>query len=366
MSSGTRISRLLDQCRKAGLDGVIITPGPNMRYLIHFTLEVFERHSFLLAGFNRKPALLVPLLDEEKAVESVGNLCDVSSYRDEDGPWKWVEQMLSDVSGVAGVEGVMSLGLYRMLESRAKRLRFVEVDDLLRSMRVVKDAEEVARHRESAKILQEAMLRTLGEFHVGVRERELMFAFHRHACELGAETSYCLIQSGPNSSKPHMEPTARKIGRDEILVFDAAVTYDGYYSDITRTVSTGKISEKQKGIFEVVLKAQEQAIKQAGPGVLAEQLDQVARKHISDEGFAQYFIHRTGHGLGLEVHEEPYIRAGNKTPLREGMIFTVEPGIYIPGQFGVRLEDNLVVSSSGVENTTTLPKTLILREMLNP
>ncbi|MEM4315729.1 MAG: Xaa-Pro peptidase family protein [Nitrososphaerota archaeon] len=365
MSSGSRLGRLLDECRKAGMDGVIILPGPNMRYLIDFTLEVFERPAFLLAGFGGRSTLLVPQLDEERAREAVGSVCDVASYSDETGPWKWLEWLLSDKTGFVGVEDRMPLGLYRMLESRAKQLRFVGVDTLLRSLRVSKDSEEVARHREAARILQEAMLRTLAELSPGIRERELMFTFHRHAYGLGAETSYCLIQSGPNSAKPHMEPTAKPIEVDETVVFDAAVTYRGYYADITRTVVIGEPSETQMSIFNTVLEAQRTAIQASGPGVPAEEVDRAARKLIADAGLAEYFIHRTGHGLGVEVHEEPYIRYGNKTPLTSGMIFTIEPGIYLPGQFGVRLEDNLVVSSSGVENTTKLPKTLSLRVTLS-
>lgn len=365
MAFEARLDRLLSECRKEGIDGLIIVPGPNMRYLIDFTLEVFERPAFLVAGFGDKPALLVPHLDYERAQEAVSKLCEVASYTDETGPWKWMEERLSGLVGVAGVEGRISLELFKNLEKRADRLSFVMIDEFLHGLRVSKDREEVSRHREAARILQEAMLRTLAEFRPGVKERELMFRFYKHADELGAETSYCLIQSGPNSAKPHLEPTSKTVENGDVLVFDAALTYRGYYADITRTLCIGQPSDTLVKIYNIVLEAQQNALDKAMPDIPAEDVDKAARKRIADEGLAQYFIHRTGHGLGLEVHEEPYIKNGNRKPLKNGMIFTVEPGVYLPGRFGVRIEDNVVVTSSGIENTTYLPKTLSLRETLS-
>ncbi len=270
------------------------------------------------------------------------------------------------MSKPTGVEGRMTLGLFKKIEKMAVRLRFVEVDEVLQGLRVCKDSEEVSRHRESARMLQEAMLRTLAELCPGVKERELMFRFHKHAYELGAETSYCLIQSGPNSAKPHLEPTSRAVKSDDVVVFDAALTFRGYYADITRTVCMGRPTDSLTKVYNTVLEAQQNALETAKPDIPAEDVDRAARKIIADEGLAEYFIHRTGHGLGLEVHEEPYIKNGNKNPLKNGMIFTVEPGVYLPGRFGVRIEDNVVTTSSGIENTTYLPKTLSLRETLGP
>lgn len=148
------------------------------------------------------------------------------------------------------------------------------------------------------------------------------------------------------------------------MVFDAGVTYDGYYADVTRTVCLGDPGDEAEKIFEAVLEAQSRALEQVGPGVKAEQLDRAARGVIARRGYAQYFIHRTGHGLGLEVHEEPYIREGSPTILKAGMIFTVEPGIYLPGRFGMRLEDDVVVTKAGCENLTYLPKSLYIGDYL--
>jgi len=365
MNVEAKLTKLLVKCRDVGIDGVIILPGPNMRYLIDFSLETFERPAFLLAGFGLRPTLLVPRLDEERAREAIGDSCEIVSYMDETGPWVLVERLLSGLTGTVGVEDRIPLGMYRILKSYGGQLKFVEVDPILRLLRVVKNSEEIDRHRTAARILQEAMVRALSEISDGTKERELMFVFHKYAHELGAETSYCLIQSGPNSAKPHMEPTSRQIKSEDIIVFDAAVTFRGYYADITRTFKLGRTrtNDSTTKIFNIVLEAQQSAIHVAGHGVPAEEVDHAARKIITAAGFSNYFIHRTGHGLGVEVHEEPYICDGNKKMLTNGMIFTVEPGIYLPNQFGVRLEDNIIITSAGIENTTKLPKTLNLHEL---
>jgi Xaa-Pro aminopeptidase len=346
-----------------GVDGAIILPGPTMRYLIDFTLEVFERPALLLAWQGDTPVLIVPKLDEEKAVNSVGDYIDVKSYDDEEGPWTAVNRLFKNKRGIVGIEGKMPLWLYKTLSHRAEHINFREVDEILINMRVVKDDDELTRHRESARILQEAMIRTLADLHVGIRERDLMFIFYKNVYELGGNTPICLIQSGANSAKPHMEPTNKPIEDSDVIVFDAALSYEGYYSDITRTVVLGKASETAAKLFNIVYAAQAMAIKTAGPNIPAEKVDHSARAVISAHGYGEYFIHRTGHGLGLEVHEEPSIKAGNTSPLRPGMVFTVEPGIYIPATIGVRIEDNLVVTPSGVENTTVrIPKTISIRD----
>lgn len=351
-----RLEKLLDLCKTTGVDGVMILPGPNMTYLLDFTLEVFERPSFLLAVAGQTPLLVVPELDRERAEEAVGGLCQVLSYDDETGPWKIVDEHLSGLSGVLGVESKMPVGLLGKIQRRATKLRFDEIDHLIKSMRVVKDPSEIGRHKDAARILEQAMLITMNEIRAGMKEREVMSLFFKLCYDMGVEKGYCFVQSGPNGAKPHLEPTSKIIQENEVIVFDASVCYRGYYADFTRTIVLGKPTPEHEKIFNTVLDAQQRAIDSVRPGVSAEQLDRAARGRIAEEGYAEYFIHRTGHGLGVEVHEEPNIVEGNKAPLMPGMIFTIEPGIYLTGKFGVRLEDDIIVGHSGYENTTRLPK----------
>jgi len=364
MLSSSRLNIFLKLCVESGVNGAIILPGPDMKYLIDFTLEVFERPALLWAWEDDTPVLIVPKLDEEKAVNSVGDYVDVKSYGDEEEAWTVIDRLFVKRRGVVGIEGKMPLWLYKMLSHRAAQITLREVDEILSSMRVVKDDYELMCHRESARILQEAMIRTLTDLRVGIREKDLMFVFYKHVYDLGGDAPICLIQSGANSAKPHMEPTNKSIEESEVIVFDAALSYKGYYSDITRTVVLGKPPENAVKLFNIVYDAQVKAINAAGPGVPAGAVDQSARSVISEQGFGQYFIHRTGHGLGLEIHDEPSIKAGNTSPLRRGMVFTVEPGIYLPGTIGVRIEDNLIITSSGVENTAGLPKTLSIHDFV--
>lgn len=354
----SRLKRFLELCRASGFEGAVIVPGPNMRYLIDFTLEVFERPAFLLIGFDREPAMVVPKLDRDRVEEAIGRYCEVLSYGDETGPWGLVERLFSGLSGVVGVERRLPVGLYRALAQRAPGLRFEEVDRVVVGMRVRKDPDEVVRHAMAARVLEEAMLQTMAELKPGTTERDAMSKFHRLCHDLGAESAYCLIQSGPNSANPHLEPTSRTIREGDVVVFDASVCYRGYYADFTRTLVVGNPGPEQERVFNVVLESQQRALDAVATGIPAEEVDRAARSVIAREGFASFFIHRTGHGLGVEVHEAPDIVEGNRSPLEPGMIFTIEPGIYLPGKFGVRLEDDVVLGSSGYENTTRLPKAL--------
>ncbi|MDW8043370.1 MAG: Xaa-Pro peptidase family protein [Nitrososphaerota archaeon] len=354
----SRLKRFLELCRASGFDGAIVVPGPNMRYLLDFTLEVFERPAFLLAGFDREPVMVVPQLDRDRVEEAIGRYCEVLPYGDGTGPWGFVERLLSGLSGVIGVESRTPVWLYRNLVQRAPGLKFDIVDHVIVSMRLPKDPDEVVRHVMAARVLEEAMLETMAEFRPGMTERDAMTTFLRRCYDLGAESVYCLIQSGPNGANPHLEPTSRRIREGDAIVFDASVCYRGYYADFTRTFVLDRPDPEQERVFSVVLEAQQRALDAIAVGVSAEEVDRAARSVIAHEGYASFFIHRTGHGLGVEVHEAPYIVEGDKSPLVSGMIFTIEPGIYLPGKFGVRLEDDVVLGSTGYENTTKLPKAL--------
>ncbi|MER3601698.1 MAG: aminopeptidase P family protein [Nitrososphaerota archaeon] len=367
--AGGRLLALREKALSEGLDGVLLLPGPNMRYFLGVSTESYERLTIALLSFKGSSSILVPRLDLERVGEqlAVGEM-ELFSYGDDEDPWLKVASMLSRAGlekGTVGVEGTMPFKVLTRLRVLGEGLALREIDPVFYELRAVKEEAELAAHRRASAILQEAFMATLADLREGMEEREAAFLFRKRALELGAESvPFCLVQSGPDGAKPHLGPTARRIGRGEPVVFDAGVTYDGYYADVTRTVCLGDPGDEAEKIFEAVLEAQSRALEQVGPGVKAEQLDRAARGVIARRGYAQYFIHRTGHGLGLEVHEEPYIREGSPTILKAGMIFTVEPGIYLPGRFGMRLEDDVVVTKAGCENLTYLPKSLYIGDYL--
>jgi Xaa-Pro aminopeptidase len=195
----------------------------------------------------------------------------------------------------------------------------------------------------------------------GVSESSISFEIEKTIKQSGGESvPFCLVLSGSNSALPHGETSNRKIDKKDVVLMDVGAVYEGYYADLTRTVFVGEATKIQRKIYETVLKAQEAAIKTIKPGVKAEQVDMAARKIIEDSGYGKYFTHRTGHGLGLDVHEEPYITLGNKTVLKSGMTFTIEPGIYFPGKFGVRIEDDISVSKTQGELLSNLCKEILI------
>lgn len=358
-----RLAALRERAGLEGLDGVLLLPGPNLRYFLGVVTESYERPTLCLLSFRGPSSMLVPRLDLERVRDQlVVEDVELIPYADDEDPWRIVREMLerARLGGCTlGVEGRLPFKTFTRLVGLSPGLSLREVDELFYGLRVVKDEHEVEAHRRASRILQEALRATLREVRVGLEEREVKLLFERNAFALGAESvPFCLVQSGPNAAKPHLEPTERRIREGELLVLDAGVTWGGYFADVTRTVCLGEPGEEQRRVFDVVVRAQSEAIRHARPGVRAEELDRAARDVIAKHGYGPYFIHRTGHGLGLEVHEEPFIREGSPTALARGMVFTVEPGIYLPGRLGVRLEDNLVVTEQGHENLTYLPKSL--------
>jgi Xaa-Pro dipeptidase len=207
-------------------------------------------------------------------------------------------------------------------------------------------------------IAEKALLATLPQVKIGMTElelaSELMLQLFRARCDPEMPFSP-IVSGGPNSANPHATPSTRQLTPGDLLVIDWGASHDGYISDITRTFSIGTMEPEFTKISQVVLQANQAGRDTAKPGVAASQVDQAARMMIASAGYAQYFTHRTGHGIGMEAHEEPYIRAGNQLTLEPGMTFTIEPGIYLPGKNGVRIEDDVAITPGGLECLTSLP-----------
>jgi Xaa-Pro dipeptidase len=249
----------------------------------------------------------------------------------------------------------------RYLEAAFPQAEFVDGSAAIARLRRIKDAGEVAAMQRAAEIAEAALAATLKQVKVGMTERQIAGLLVTEILKAGSDTHLPfapIVASGPNSANPHAAPGDRQLQAGDLLLFDWGASMDGYFSDITRTFAVGEISEELKRIYEVVRLAN-QAGREAGkPGTAAATVDIAARDAIEDNGYGEYFIHRTGHGLGMEPHEEPWIRGDNQAKLEEGMAFTVEPGIYLPDKGGVRIEDNVVVTADGLKSLTTFPREL--------
>jgi Xaa-Pro aminopeptidase len=345
-----RAGRLAEQLRSAGLEGAIIVPGPNLVYYTGVSAHLFERPFLLLVQGEGDAHLLAPKLEAGPFSGSIP--LTVHAWDDNEGPSRAFGELLSGIGtkGTWGCEGRVPFGFLDHLLTRGLKVK--PADDILQSIREVKEPEEIRLLERSAAILSGSILKVPGALREGMTEKELARFISDETTAGGADEVDPMVQSGARAADPHSVTSTRRIGRGESVVIDVVSSYAGYAADITRTFMLGNDAEVEK-VYRSVLSAQQKAIDSVGAGVATGNVDAAARDSLKRAGLAGYFIHRTGHGLGLEVHEAPYIVAGGRELLREGMVFTVEPGAYIPGRLGVRIEDDVAISKGGEGEVTT-------------
>lgn len=358
-----RVQRLIEQMHRAGVDCVALVPGPNMVYLTGLHFHLSERPVIAFFPASGPPALLVPTLEAVKT-EHAATPIDwrLFTYGDEEGPDDTCAHACTSLS-LAGKQLAVERLTMRVLELEmvqrdAPGVQVVPAEPLLARLRVVKDTDELAHMRRAVAIAEEALTHTLKTIRPGMTEREI-------AAELsvsllrggsGALPFEPIVQSGPNSASPHATPSSRQLAPGDLLLIDFGATVGGYASDITRTFAIGEPEPEWVEIHEVVQAANAAGRSATGPGVPCQEVDRAARRVIEEAGYGAYFIHRTGHGLGLQGHEPPYIVEGNEQPLQVSMTFTVEPGIYLPDRGGVRVEDDVVVTEDGCESLTSFER----------
>ncbi len=366
-----RLDALLAHMAQANLDVVALVPGPNLYYFTGLSFHLSERPVVGLFTRHTEPAIVLPELEAGKPAQAPFPMQSFP-YAEDDASWTRAFQRAAQALGMArakvGVEGrrmrVMDL---RFLEAAATGASFEPAEPVLASLRMIKSPEEVAAMRRAAAIAEAALWATLPKLRLGMTEKELAGELTAQILAGGSDSEIPftpIVASGPNSALPHAFPTSRQLQSGDVLILDWGAAVNGYFSDITRTYALGKIDDEMRAVYELVKKANSAGRAAVRPGASCQEVDRAARQVITDAGYGQYFIHRTGHGLGLEGHEEPYIRQGDTQVLAEGMAFTVEPGIYLPGRGGVRIEDDILVTTSGGESLTTLARELqILGEM---
>ncbi len=352
-----RLAKLQEKARENLLDGVILVPGQNLTYYTGGKSFLFERPFFMAVPAEGEPHLVTPTLESGPYLRSPLKII-IHSWTDADGPSKSIEETVSQLklNGKWGLEGDMP---YRYIDELLKfaQPQFENAEPLLQNLRAVKDAREAELLTRSAKIISKSFLKIPRMLKAGISELELA---HRIAAEMranGAETTpEVLVQSGPMAADGHHMASERKLRRKESIVIDATCTYGGYFADITRTFMIGKDPAFER-LYESVLKAQIDAIHASRAGVTSGSIDEAARSDLRREGLDEYFVHRTGHGLGLEVHEAPYIAPGGTEIIRPGMAFTIEPGAYMQGKTGIRIEDDLIsTEQSSKVLTKSVPK----------
>jgi Xaa-Pro dipeptidase len=249
----------------------------------------------------------------------------------------------------------------RLLESAIPGATFISAEDIVSEIRLNKDESEIEKMRMAVGIAETALRETVAQVKTGITELELASELVIQLLRAGSESEIPfnpIVSSGPNSAFVHATPSERKLTAGDMLMIDFGARVKGYISDITRTFAIGEINDEMKKVYQVVKEANEAGKNAVKVGMQCAEIDRAARSVIEEAGYGKYFIHRTGHGIGLEGHEAPYIAGDNALRLSEGMTFTIEPALYIPDQGGVRIEDNVVVTSEGVECLTSYPREL--------
>ena len=347
----------------AGLAGLVITPGYDLRYLVGSNAQTFERLTALVVPASGLPTVVVPRLElaslKESAVAELG--LTVRDWVDGDDPYHLVAAAVGAApAAVAVTDSMPALHLLPLADLLGTAP--VLATGVLRGLRMLKDPAEIDTLRQAGAAIDRVHAR-VPEFLVPGRTEADVAADIAEAivAEGHSQVAFVIVGSGPHGADPHHEYSDRELAPGDVVVVDiGGVCEPGYNSDSTRTYSLGEPDPEVAQRYSILQRAQRAAVDAVRPGVTAEQVDSVARDVLAQAGLADYFVHRTGHGIGLAVHEEPYIVAGNDLPLAPGMAFSVEPGIYFPGRWGARIEDIVVVTEDGALAVNNRPHELIV------
>jgi D-alanyl-D-alanine dipeptidase len=345
-----RIRRAIDEAGAQGLDALVVSPSPDLAYLTGYDPMPLPRPTLLVLRPDAPPTILVPQLERPLAAASpVGDRLELVAWRDGTDPYEAAAGLLRETSRVAVADRLWSSHLIG-LQGQLPGARFSPASAVLGRLRAIKDEEELDALRRAGHAADETFRRIVGLRFEGRREDEVAADLAELLVEHGhARAAFTIVASGPNGASPHHEPGDRTIAPRDAVVMDFGGELGGYHSDTTRTVVVGEPPEGFEDAYEVVRRAQAAGVEAVRPGAVAEEIDRVTRAIVDDAGFGDRFIHRTGHGIGLEIHEPPYMVEGDRTELVAGMTFSVEPGVYLDGRFGIRIEDIVAVTDDGVD-----------------
>jgi Xaa-Pro aminopeptidase len=361
--SAGRLSRLQAQMAEARVDLVAIAPTPNMRYLLGFAPLADERICLLFVTLQ-DTCLVAPELTADQIEARTG--MEAIRWSDATGPRQALTEAVSALGAGSGIvlaaDAAMRADALLLLQETVGPQRCVTSEEMMSALRMLKSGEEIEALARAAAQADRALMVGVDACQPGVTEREVAEKIANYFRQDGAEAvDATLVASGPNSAFPHHEASDRRLQVGDTVIIDIVATLDGYKSDVTRVVHLGEPSPQVRAVYEVVLEANRRGREAAVAGAYARDVDRAARAVIEQAGYGPYFIHRTGHGLGMEVHETPWISAESTTMLEPGMVFSVEPGIYLEGQFGVRIEDIVVVTEGECRCLTGLDRALIVK-----
>lgn len=359
-----RRARLDAALSLANLDTLVLNPGPSLTYLTGLNFHLMERPVVALFQPRQPLVLILPTLERAK-LEDFPLPVRIYPFGENPASWHSVFHEGAAALGNPAVIGVEPTRLrfleLRLLQDALPNAQFISAAPVLAALRMSKDATELAAMRKAAEIAEAALRATLPAIRPGIHERALAGELTLQLLKHGSDPELPfnpIVAAGPNSANPHATPTDRPLQTGDLLIIDWGASHHGYFSDLTRTFAIGTVDPELAHIAEIVHQANRAGFAAAKPGIAAGAVDRAARTVIEQAGYGEFFTHRTGHGLGLEAHEAPYIFGENESPLVPASTFTIEPGIYLPGRGGVRIEDDVVITESGCESLSNLPREL--------
>lgn len=360
-----QVQKIQSYLNSNNIDAAFITTPDNVFYFTGFRSNPHERLLGVIIFKEAQPFIICPKMEIPDAA-AAGWTGDIIGHLDTENAWDIVVQTIKNKVGAINTIAIekshMTVERQEAIQERIPSIQISRIDEKLNELRVIKTEAELVNMRKAAALADYAIEVGCKELAEGKTELEILTAIELAVKDKGvSQMSFdTMVLSGPKTASPHGKPGDRKIQKGDFVLFDLGVVYNGYCSDITRTVAFGEPTAEKREVYETVRRAEEAAVHAVKPGIMAMELDKIARDVITEAGYGDYFTHRLGHGLGISVHEFPSITGVNDMKLEKGMVFTIEPGIYHPEITGVRIEDDVVVTEDGVEVLTKFPKELLV------
>ncbi|MCY7781182.1 M24 family metallopeptidase [Bacillus haynesii] len=358
-----RIEQISSWLKEKNISSAFIHSKENVFYLTGFYTEPHERLMGVFIFQDEEPFFVCPQMEAGQA-RAAGWAYEIIGYGDHENPWELISSALQKRNGqcskVAVEKETLALSRAEMLQAVTNGAELVSAEERLNQIRVIKDEKEISILREAAKLADYGVEAGAAALKEGIAEIDVVAKIEYELKKKGVQgmSFSTMVLFGEKSGQPHGNPGRRTLKPGDFVLFDLGVIIDGYCSDITRTLVYQNVSEKQKEIYNTVLQAETEALKMSKPGVRIGDLDLKARGIIEKAGYGDYFPHRLGHGLGISPHEYPSMSHNNDELLKQGMVYTIEPGIYVPEIGGVRIEDDVLVTADGAEALTKYPKQL--------
>ena len=361
-----RQDQLYASMGEENIDALILNPGPSLLYFTGVHFHLFERPILVIFSINKPPTFIIPELEARK-VDRLPYSYEVFYYSEDPNTWQSIFSGAIINAGLSGKTIALEPGRIRLLEfqiieNALGTCKLISGERLISCIRMIKSDSEISAIKTAVEIAEDAITSILPIIKPGITEKKVANQLALSIIGAGSDITLPfspIVAGGPNSANPHAVPTDRRLIEGDLLVIDWGASYHGYFSDMTRTFALGNVDPELSRIAEIVHQANLTGQSVVTPDIEAGQIDHATRNHIQQAGYGEYFTHRTGHGIGLDSHEAPYIREGNDLKITAGMVFTIEPGIYIPDVGGVRIEDNVIVTEKGIESLTSLPRNLI-------